>query len=298
MDTDDLETLLHAARLGSFAAAARELGMDPSAVSRAVGTLEAELGTRIFVRNSRHMALTAAGQVFVDRLALLLPELSEARSAAVDAVGAVSGRLRVTVSNAFGVRWLSPLLPGFCAAYPALELDVILTESNVDLIAERVDLALRVGTLRDSALVAVPLCDVTYRVVASPKWLRMQPQPPRVPQDLRSVACLCFALLGFRDHWQFTLEGGETEEIAVRPRLVATNALLIRESALAGLGPALLADWMIDKDLRSGELVDIFPEYRVATAHAPTSAWAVYPGRKHVPAKVRALIDYLRAAST
>lgn len=297
MDTNDLETLLHAARLGSFAAAARELGMDPSAVSRAVSALEAELGTRIFVRNSRHMALTAAGQVFVDRLAPLLPELSEARSAAVDAVGAVSGRLRITVSNAFGVRWLSPRLPGFCAAYPELELDVILTESSVDLITERVDLALRVGTLRDSSLIAVPLCDVAYRVVASPTWLHAQPQPPRVPQDLRSVACLCFAMLGFRDHWQFTSAVGEMEEISVRPRLVATNALLIREGALAGLGPALLADWMIDKDLRSGELVDVFPSYRVATAHAPTTAWAVYPGRKHVPAKVRALVDYLRAAS-
>jgi len=297
MDTRDLETLMHVVRHGSFAAAAREQGVDPSSVSRAVAALEGELGTRLFLRNTRHLALTEAGSVFVEGLAPALEELAQARIAAQDATGEVRGRLRVTVANAFGSKRLSPLLPAFCNAYPALELDLVLTESTIDLIAERVDVSVRLGNLRDSSLVAVPLLQIRYRVVASPAWLRAQPQPPRVPQDLQSIPCLCFALLGFRSHWQFSLAGESgVIDVAVRPRLVATNVLLLRDSALAGLGPTLLADWMIGDDLASGELIDLFPGYTVATVNAPTTAWAVYPSRSHVPAKVRVFVDFLRDA--
>lgn len=297
MNTSDLETLMHVIRHGSFAAAAREQGVDPSSVSRAVAALESELGTRLFQRNTRHLSLTEAGSVFVERLAPALEELTQARAAALDATGEVRGRLRITVSNAFGMRRISPLLPAFCKAYPALDLDLVLTESPVDLIAERVDVAVRLSNLKDSSLIAVPLLQIRYRVVASPAWLRAQPEPPRVPQDLQSIPCLCFALLGFRDHWQFIAAGGnDAVHVAVRPRLVATNALLLRESALAGLGPALLGDWMVGDDIASGELIDLFPDYTASTPSAPATAWAVYPSRNHVPAKVRVFIDFLRTA--
>ena len=298
METRDLEVLMHVVRLGSFAAAARELAVDPSSVSRSVAAIENELGARIFLRNTRHISLTEAGQVFVERLPPLLPELAEARSAALDAVGTVTGRLRITASNAFAVRWLSPRLPAFCRSHPLLELDVLLTESHVDLVSERVDVALRLGNLRDSSLVAVPVLDVRYRAVASPEWVREQGQKPRTPQDLQAVQCLCFALPGFRDHWQFApIDGGESIDVWVRPRIVATNALLVRESALAGLGPTLLADWLIGEDLLAGRLVDLFPGYVASTRDAPGTAWAVYPSRKHVPAKVRAFVDYVRTAA-
>jgi DNA-binding transcriptional LysR family regulator len=297
MDTKDLETLMQVVRHGSFAAAAREQNVDPTSVSRAVAALESELGTRLFQRNTRRLALTEAGAVFAERLAPLLEELAQARNAAVDATGEIRGRLRVTVSNAFGMRRLSPLLPAFCEAHPALELDLILTESPVDLVAERVDIAVRLSNLGDSSLIAVPLLQIRYRVVASPAWVRAQGVPPREPHDLHSIPCLCFALLGFRERWLFKpVDGGEAIEVAVCPRLVATNALLLRESVLAGLGPTLLSDWMIGDDVASGALIDLFPDHAVSTANAPTTAWAVYPSRRHVPAKVRVFIDFLRAA--
>lgn len=297
MDTKDLETLTQVIRHGSFAAAARELNVDPSSVSRAVAALEEELGTRLFSRNTRNLALTEAGSVFAERLAPMLEELAQARNAAVDAAGEVRGRLRVTVSNAFGVRRLSPLLPAFCEAHPALELDLILTESPIDLIAERVDVAVRLGNMRDSNLVAVPLLQVGYRVVASPAWVRAQAVPPREPQDLAAIPCLCFAMLGFRDCWHFTPGGGgDAIEVAIRPRMVSTNVLLLRDSALAGLGPALLADWTIGDDLASGALVDLFPNHTACTANSPTTGWLVYPNRSYVPAKVRVFIDFLREA--
>ena len=297
MNTGDLETLTQVIRHGSFAAAARELGVDPSSVSRAVATLEGDLGTRLFQRNTRQLALTEAGLAFVERLAPVLEDLAQARSAALDATGEVRGRLRVTVSNAFGIRRLSPLLPAFCNAHPLLELDLMLNEAKVDLIAERVDVALRVGNLRDASHVAVPLLSVRYHVVASPAWLHSQPRTPEAPHDLLQTRCLCFALLGFRDHWLFQRAGSdEVIDVAVHPRLVSTNALMLREAALAGLGPTLLSDWMIGDDIRSGALVDLFPDHAASTANSPNMAWAVYPSRRHVPAKVRVFIDYLRGA--
>lgn len=243
METQDLETLMHVLRHGSFASAARDLGVDPSSVSRAISSLEAELGVRLFVRNTRRLALTEAGAAFVERLGPMLEELSMAHSAALDATGTLQGRLRVTVSNAFGVRVISSLLPSFCAAHPQLELDFVLGESPVDLISERIDVAVRVGNLKDSSLVAVPLRSVRYHVVASPAWLKQQTEAPEHPSQLASIACLCFSLPGFRDHWHFDpKDGGEPLVVAIRPRLVATNALILREAALSGLGPTLLAD--------------------------------------------------------
>ena len=295
MNTKDLETLMLVIRHGSFAGAAREQNVDPSSVSRAISTLESELGTRLFVRNTRHLALTEAGSVFTEHLGTLLGELAQAQAAAIDATGEVRGQLRVTVSNAFSMRCISPLVPAFCEAYPALELDFLLTEAPVDLVDERVDVAIRVGNMRDSSLVAVPLMPIRYRVVASPDWLRAQAHPPRDPQDLQTVRCLSFSLLGFRDRWLFTpLDGGEEIEVPVRPRLVSSNALMLRESVLAGLGPTLLGDWMIEDEVASGGLVDLFPQYTARTANSPTTAWAVYPNRSHVPAKVRAFIEFLR----
>lgn len=296
MDTDDLETLMQVIRYGSFAAAARAQGLDPSSVSRAVSTLEAQLGTRLFQRSTRNLALTEAGSVFVERLQPMLDELAQARIAALDATGQVRGRLRVTVSNAFGMRRLSPLLPAFCEKHPALELDIVMTEKPVDIIGGQVDVAVRLGNLRDSSLIAVPLLDIGYHVVASPAWLRMQPQPLSAPQDLQAIPCLCFSRLGFRDHWLFNRAGADTIDVSIRPRLVGTNALLLREAALAGLGPTLQADWLVGDDIAEGRLVDLFPHYTVSTPEAPTKAWAMYPSRSHVPAKVRAFVDHLRGA--
>ena len=297
MNIRDLDTFLQVVRHGNFATVAREQGVDPSSVSRTIAALEKELGTRLLSRNTRHLSLTESGTVFFERITPALEELSLARIEALDVTHEVRGRLKITVSNAFGVRRLSPILPAFCESYPALELDVLLTESQVDLIAERVDVAIRVGNLKDSSLVAVSLVPVRYHVVASPAWLAAQGKLPLEPADMRNIRCLSFALLGFRDHWQFRpTRGGDLVDIMVRPRLVATNVLLLRESALSGLGPTLLSDWMIEDDLQSGALVDLFPDWVATTPNSPNTAWAVYPNRTHVPKKVRVFIEFIRAA--
>ncbi len=297
MDTTDLETLMLVIRLGSFAAAARELQVDPSSVSRSVAALESELGTRLFQRSTRRLAVTEAGAVFGQRLESLLEELQQARQAAVDSTGEARGMLRVSVSNTFGQRRIVPLLPAFCRAHPALELDLMLTDSVVDLVAERVDIAVRQGVLQDSTLVALPLLRTRYRVVASPRWLRERGGPPRTPQDLEHCECLLFSLPGIRDRWLFskTVDGPKSV-VTVKPRALMTNGLALRECALAGMGAALLPDWLIDEDLAAGRLVDLFPRQHVGFVDAPTGIWLVYPSRSYVPAKVRAFIDFIREA--
>lgn len=295
MHFDDLELLMAVARLGSFAAAARARNVDPSAVSRVVAGLEAELGVRLFQRSTRQLSLTEAGAGYVQRMAPLLEEMRLARQALSDASGQVRGRLRVSVSNTFGLRQLVPRLPAFTEQHPALEIDLLMTDTMLDLMAERVDVAVRLGPLRDSSLVALPLMDVHYRVVASPQWVRRQPVVPTEPGQMGTAGALCFAIAGFRDGWRFTPKGGgPTLEVPVQPRLQTTNGLALCELALAGVGPTLLPGWLVDEDIRAGRLLDLYPQHDVAVTDAPGGAWIVYPSRSYVPAKVRVFIDFLR----
>jgi DNA-binding transcriptional LysR family regulator len=297
MNTADLDTLMVVIRLGSFAAAARELHVDPSSVSRTVSALEAELGMRLFQRNTRQLTMTEAGAIFVERVGPLLEELEQVRHAAADTAAQMQGILRITVSNAFGMRRVVPLLPAFYKAHPALHLELIFTDAIVDLVAERIDIAIRIGALRDSSLIALPLLPLRYRVVASPVWLDSLDEPLRAPEDLARRDCLSYSMQGFRDRWFFTHpEGGQKTAVTVKWRVLSANGLALRECALSGLGFALLPDWLISDDLATGRLVDLFPQHEVTIVDAPTGVWLLYPSRTYVPAKVRSFIDFMREA--
>lgn len=297
MNTADLDTLMTVIRAGSFAAAARELHVDPSWVSRTVAGLEAELGMRLFQRSTRQIAMTEAGALFVERIGPLLTELEQVRHAAIDAAAKPHGTLRVTASNAFGLKRVVPLLPALCQAHPALRVDLVLTDEVVDLVAERIDIAIRMGALRDSTLIAVPLLQVRYRVVASPAWVAARGGPPRTIEEMERCDSVTFSMPGFRDRWLFREnESGPSTAVGVNPRVLLTNGLALRECALAGLGASLLPDWLVGDDLAAGRLVDLYPRHEVAVVDAPTAAWLVYPSRSYVPAKVRAFIDFMRAA--
>jgi len=296
MNTADLDTFMIVVRQGSFAAAARELQVDPSSVSRMVASLESELGTRLFHRNTRKLSLTEAGAVFVERVAPLLEELEQVRHAAADTSMQARGTLRVTTSNAFGLQRVVPLLPAFCEAHPALTVDIVLSDALLDLVAERIDVAIRVGALRDSTLIAAPLLRMRYRVVASPAYVASLDAPMSTPEELSHCDCLAYSGQGFRDKWLFQLGGGPTTPVSVKPRLLSANGLALRDLACSHLGCALLPDWLVRDDLAAGRLVDLFPRHEVKIADAPTGVWLLYPSRSYVPAKVRVFIDFMRAA--
>lgn len=295
MDIASLRLLLAVARAGSLAGAARALDIDPSSASRGIAALEAELGLRLFHRSTRRLALTEVGAAYLPRAEAALAEL-EAGWEEASALGrGPSGTLRMTASLAFGQARLVPLLPAFRAAFPALRLELLLTDARLDLVAERIDLAVRLGPREGAPGIGAKLFPTRHHVCAAPAWLAAHPLA--APADLAGMACLLFALPAYRSRWLFRRAGGGgAEAVAVRGDLVVSSVLALREAALAGLGPALLPDWLIGEDLGAGRLVDPFPRHHAAAVEGETAAWLVYPSRAQQPAKVRAVIGFLRRA--
>ncbi|MBB4843823.1 DNA-binding transcriptional LysR family regulator [Paucibacter oligotrophus] len=294
MDLHQLKVFDAVARAGSFAAAARELDMAPSMVTRAISALEASLGVRLMQRSTRRLALTEAGMAYHERVQKLLEDLQQANDEARASAGELRGKVRLTSSIAFGQAALLPLLPELHRLYPGLELDLLLCDEVLDLRAERVDLALRLGPSVDASLVGLPLAPVRYRVVASPAWLARHGAPGR-PGELSRQACLRFDLPGFRSRWVFRQGAGEAETVAVKGWLSLSTAQAVQSAALQGLGPALLSDWLLAPDLAAGRLVDLFPQHEVSSGEAPTHVWLLYASRTHLPGRVRVLVDFLKA---
>ena len=293
MDVATLKLLVDVARSKSFAAVARARGIDPSQVSRPISALEEELGIRLLQRTTRAMTLTEAGENYVAAIATLVEGLDAARDAIVAAPNDPTGTVRVTASVAFGETMLAPLLPDFRAAFPRLRMELVLTDANVDLVADRMDIALRLAPSYRADVVGVKLFPTRYRVVVSPDYIKRFGRPP-TPQALASRSCVLSAVPEFRSRWLFQ-NANRSEQILVSGEIVSSNAVVLRAATLAGLGPALLADWLIADDLRGGALVDLFPAHEVTATTFETAAWLLYVSRQHMPAKVRVTIDFLRS---
>lgn len=293
MDIQHLKTFLEVVQQGSFAGAARKLDVTPSAVTRAVAALEEALGARLLQRTTRKVALTESGAIYLERVRPLVEELDHANEELVSRDGKVHGTVRVTASVAFGQTMLVPLLPELHAAHPGLKVDLLLTDSVVDLVSQRVDVALRLGPPVDSSLVGMKLRSVRFHVCASPSYLRKHGKP-RKPEDLAHCNCLRFPLPGYRTQWTFRDSIGKTEAVAVGGWLVMSTALALHRAALDGIGPALLGDWLIEADLKSGRLVDLFPNHEPTASNFNSAVWLLYASREHVPQRVRAFIEFVK----
>lgn len=288
-----LQLFVDVMRQGSFAAVARDRNLDPSSVSRAIAGLEAELGIRLFQRTTRQLSPTEAGAAYFERIEPLVEEIQQAIAIATDISGQPKGTLRITTSTSFGKKCIVPLLPAFQAKYPDLAVDLLLTDAVVDLFAERIDIAIRLGLLSDSTLIAQQLMQTHYAVCASPQYLE-HCEPLKKPSDLEHHNCLLFPLEGFRSRWIFRDRNGNQSEVLVQGRTTISNAIALQQCAIAGMGLALLPNWLIDEDLQTGSLINVFPDYEVTATDFSTAAWLVYPSRTYVPLKVRAFIDFLK----
>ena len=293
MDVASLRMFCEVARLGSFAAAARQGGVDPSSVSRTIALLEQELGVRLFQRTTRRLSLTEAGDIYLGRVEAIVDELDRARDDAQAVSIEPSGTVRLTTSVAFGQVCVVPLIDAFRARFPDLKLELVMTDANLDLIADRIDLAVRLGPSVDGDLIATKLTDTRYRVCAAPSYLGRAPTL-RTPSDLTRHRCVLFTFPEFRSRWLFRDGRGTIGDVAVTGDVLISNALALREAALAGVGPALLADWLVRHALEAGMLVDVLPDYDVAATSFDTAAWLLYPSRAFLPNKVRVTIDFLK----
>lgn len=292
MELNTLSLFVEVVKQGSFAAVARDLDLDPSYVSRAIASLEAELGMRLFQRSTRQLSPTEAGLLYFEHIEPLVEEMHQARDKALDVSRQPKGILRVTASVSFGLKCIVPLLPKWNALYPDLTVDLALTDTVVDLLSERIDLAVRLGLLPDSSLVSQLLMPTHYVVCASPKYLQGA-DPLLNPQDLAQHPCLLFPLTGFRSRWIFKDIHGELTEVLVSGRTLISSAIALQQCAISGMGLALLPNWLIDEDLRNGSLINVFPTYAVTATNFNTAAWLVYPSHRYVPRKVRVFSDFL-----
>ncbi len=293
MELEHLRIVIEVARRGSFTAVAHDRNLDPSSISRVVALLEHELGVRLFQRSTRRLGLTEAGAIYLARVEGLVDDLDHARDEALAICSTPIGTLRLTTTVAFGHQCVVPLLPKFRDLYPKLSLELLLTDANLDLVADRVDLAIRLGPSIESTLIYVKLVDTHYRVCASPAYCAHH-EPLIIPEDLRDHKCVLFSLPEFRARWFFRDRRGVVQEIPIQGDVIIANPLSLRECALAGMGPVLLANWLIAKDLDQGYLIDLFPDYQVAATTFETAAWLVYPSRIYLPHKVQVMMEFLK----
>lgn len=277
---------------GSFAAVARERGMDPSSISRLISGLEKQLGIRLFQRTSRKLSPTEAGEEYFNRIEPLVEELIQAFNAAKDASGQPTGKLRITTSVSFGIKCIVPLLANFESLYPDLSVDLMLTDRIVDLLSERVDLAVRLGLENDKTLVSQHLTKVRYKICASSKYLK-QVGNIRTPGDIERCECLCFPFPGFRDKWLFRNSSGKEEMVPIYGRTIISNAIALQQCAIAGMGLTLLPDWLVDENLENGVLINVLPDYEITATDFNTSVWLIYPSHTYVPLKVKVFSDFL-----
>lgn len=280
--------------LGSFSKAADEQGIKVSTVSRYISALEADLGASLFNRSTRALHLTEAGGNFHANVVRILDDLAQARLAATSLNARPQGLLRINIPVVFGSRHIVPHLPDFMAEYPDIRIDVTLTDETVELIASGCDLAVRIGILADSRLIAKRLAPHRRVLVASPAYLQGS-RAIKEPADLENHQCVLFALQP-RDTWYFNKDDAEPaqfQEVAIRGKFRANHSDALLDAALGSLGIALLPTWLTGKAIAEGRLVSVLDEWNIqATAGALPSIWGVYPPKKVVPPKVRAFLAF------
>lgn len=294
MNLVDLSLLLDVARLRSFAAVARLRNTDPSSVSRIVAGIEEKLGIRVFERSTRRMELTEAGDLYLSRVEPILEQLDSAREEALAIRSAPRGTLRLTASVTFGQQIIGPLLPEFRETFPGIRVEALFTDVMVDLIADRIDLAVRLAPQVSGDLVVTKLCDTRYMVVASPSYLTSVSTPSH-PRDLAGHRLVLFPFQPFRSRWLFRDSDGMVMEQPVNGDLILSPASALRDAALAGLGAALLPDWLVAADVAAGRLIHVLNDWDVTATNFETAAWLAYPSRSYLPGKTRAMIDFLKS---
>lgn len=285
----DVMLFLRVFDAGSISAAARSLDLSVSLASQRLKRLERELGVPLFHRSTRQLLPTPEGLLLAEQGRPLVEDLEALTGSLREAARGVSGVLRLTTSSTFGRQYISPLLPEFLALHPQLKLSVDLTDELQDIVAGGFDLAVRIGALQDSSLVARPIATNRRVLCAAPAYLARRGRPAH-PRELAEHDCLLLTSRDARqDSWRLRDGHGREQVVRVSGPVEANQGELLRDAALAGLGIAMHSIWHIVDDLRAGRLEVVLPKY----APPPTKIHAVMPRRRLVPPRVRVFVDFL-----
>ncbi len=292
MDIATLELFMDVMRRRNFTDIARERGLAPSSVSRTITALENELGIRLFQRTTRKLEPTEAGVIYFKRIVPIISELESARQMAVDLSEEPRGTLRVTAPVTFGQMYVVPLLPELEKQYTALSIELMLTDAYVDLIEKRIDIAVRLGALQDSSYISRKLDSMKFSVCASPDYLKHHDKP-RAPEDIKMHNCLLFPRSGHNLDWLFKDKDGKITRIPVNGKCLITNSQAIRQCTKSAMGLALLPNWLVNEDIKSGALIRLFDAFDVSATDYDSAVWLLYPSRDYVPLKARVFMDHL-----
>ncbi|RJF97465.1 LysR family transcriptional regulator [Noviherbaspirillum saxi] len=283
-----LKAFCRVVEAGSFSAAAAELKVSHTLISRQVRQLETLLGARLLNRTTRRLALTEAGHAYHERARRILAELLEADLAVSHHHAAPRGVLRVNAPMAFGTLDLALWLPRFMTRYPDLRVDLVCNDRNVDLIEDGFDVGIRLARdLPDSSLVAKALASIPAMLVASPLYLSRCGMPV-APAQLTDHNCLTYTMVPRPQEWSFTAPDGQPLTVTVKGSLQANTGVALRHAALEGIGIATTAPFIVHEDLAQGRLVQVLSD----SPMRPRTLYAVYPHNRHLSPKVRAFVDF------
>jgi DNA-binding transcriptional LysR family regulator len=284
----DIAVFVRVVERGSFTLAAGELGLSRAAVSKYVSRLEERLGARLLNRTTRRLSLTEAGATLFEASRGAIERIDEAEAAVARFQAAPRGRLRVSAPMSFGILHLGPAIADFAREYPAISLDIRLDDRFVNLVEDGIDVAVRIGVLTDSSLVARKLGTTRAVACASPAYLSQHGEP-ETPEDLASHNGLVYSYLSTANVWRFASRDGREIPVAVTGSLRINNGIVLAEAAVAGHGVLVAPSFYVAPLLRSGRLRRILTAYGLPEL----GIYAVYPERTHVPPKVRAFVDFL-----
>lgn len=284
---EEFETFVRVVEAGSLTAAADQMGIAKSAVSRRLKELETRLGVQLMTRTTRQLTLTDSGNALYERALRLLADWKETEGEIRSAETALSGKIRVAAPVSFGVAHLGPAIHAFLEENPDVEFDVDFNDRKVDIIAEGHDLAIRIGTLDDSGLIARKLAPIKVVASASPAFVE-QHGMPKSARDLQKFPELRYSYRS-DDSWPYVSPDGKRGKIKMSPALSGTNGEFLRDAAVLGQGVTILPCFIIHNELREGTLVDLAPGYD----WGDFTAYAVYPPTRHLSTRVRTFVDFL-----
>ena len=289
VDMMDVLGFVRVVETGAFARAAERLGLSKSILSRRVARLEEQLGAKLLTRTAQGAQPTDIGQAYFERASSILADLDAAQEVVAEAVTQVAGPIRMSAPLSFGTQYLGPALADFARLHPRVELDVSLDDRTVDLVGGGYDLAVRIGKLPDSALIARKIAPVRSAILASPDYLAERGRPEK-PRDLNDHDLLVYANSGRGNQWRFKVNG-KWEQVQGRTRFRADNGELMREAACAALGVVLLPTFIAAPAIDSGKLEILLRDYPLEEANLQV----VMPPGRATTARVRALVDFLAA---
>jgi DNA-binding transcriptional LysR family regulator len=275
---------------GSFIATARQFAISPTMVSTHIQALEKHLGVRLLNRTTRRVSATEVGRNYYEDCLRILHKVEEAERAAGDLQAAPRGRIRLTAPMTFGIRQLGPLIADYLKTYPDVSINLSLDDRKIDLLEEGFDLAIHVGELADSSLIARHVTSAPAMLCASRDYVGKY-GAPKTPRDLLRHDCLAYASSGTRAEWRFIGPGGVEESVTPSGRFLANNGDALRKLALRGLGIILAPKFIVEADLEAGNLIALMPDYNTS----PFPFHAVYPHSRYLSATVKTFVDFLVA---